>query len=239
MGGAQADNAEAKVIPVALAAEPASFDSNVRQPGRRAIAELCGKQPKVRRSAGRPFKKLRGVTREKDIPADKLPSYWVESLDDLMEKYHQICAYSCFRIHSVTGARSVDHFAAKSHDWRHVYEWSNYRLCCARLNSRKNILGSLVDPFKMQPGWFRLELLGFQVHPDRTLSKAMQARIQRTIDRLGLNDFRHDRVRDAERYWDHGRDPNEGISLAVLKEESPFVAFELYRQGRLNAGDVW
>jgi hypothetical protein len=29
------------------------------------------------------------------------------------------------------------------------------------------------------------------------------------------------------------------VSLRVLKMESPFVAFELHRQGRLNPGDVW
>jgi hypothetical protein len=227
------------MIPVALAPEPATFDVKVRQPGLRAIAELCGKQPKVKRRPGKPFQKLRGVSQERDIPPEKFPDYWVQSLDDLMKEYHQICAYSCFVIHRVTGARSADHFVAKSRNWRHVYEWSNYQLCCGRLNSRKADIGSVLDPFKIQPGWFQLELLGFQVHPDRMLPKATQAKIQRTIDRLGLNDFRHDRERDAERYWERGRDPREGISLKILKEESPFVAFELYRQGRLNAGDVW
>jgi hypothetical protein len=102
------------VIPVAPAREPADFDNQVRQPGLRAIAELCGKPPPNKRTAGRPFQK-----------------------------------------------------------------------------------------------------------------------IQRTIDRLGLNDFRRDREEDAERYW------SRDVSLRVLRQESPFVAEELRRQGRLHRGEIW
>jgi len=219
------------VIPVALAPEPADFDRRVRRPGLRAIAELCGKTPLTKRTAGQPFKQI--ATREADIPSDKFPPYWVESLDELMSRYHEICAYSCFRIHRVTGARSADHFAAKSRHWRRAYEWSNYRLCCSRLNARKNDVSSVLDPFQIEAGWFQLELVGFQVHPDRSCPKTLQAKIQRTIDRLGLNDFRRDREEDAERYW------SKDVSLIVLKQESPFVAAELRRQGRLNLGDTW
>lgn len=219
------------MIPIALAQEPADFDRRVRQPGLRAIAELCGKMPPIKRTTGRPFKPI--ATREADIPADKLPTYWVESLDDLMTRYHEICAYSCFRIHRVTGARSTDHFAAKSRHWRRAYEWSNYRLCCSRLNARKNDVSSVLDPFKIEAGWFQLELVGFQVYPDRSRPKTLQTKIQRTIDHLGLNDFRRDREEDAERYW------SKDVSLVVLKQESPFVAAERRRQGRLNPGDTW
>ena len=130
------------------------------------------------------------------------------------------------------GARSVDHFAAKSHAWSRAYEWSNYRLCCSRLNARKHT-ASVLDPFLVKPGWFQLELVAFQVHPDRRLPKPLQARIQRTIDRLRLNDFRDDRAEDAEDYW------SGGVVLRILKRESPFVAYELMRQGRLNPGDTW
>lgn len=218
------------MIPVALALEPRTFDARVRQPGLRAIAELCGKPPPTRRTAGRPFLPI--ARREQDIPADRLPPYWEACLDDLMEQYDAICAYSCFRIHRVTGARSADHFAAKSRAWRRVYEWSNYRLCSARLNARKQA-HAVLDPFAIQPGWFQLELVAFQVHPDRRLAKSLQARIQRTIDRLGLDDFCEDRAEDAEQYW------SRDVSLRVLRQDSPFVAYELMWQGRLNAGDTW
>jgi len=104
--------------------------------------------------------------------------------------------------------------------------------CCSRLNARKHAV-SVLDPFLIQPGWFQLELVAFQVHPDRTLPKPLQVRIQRTIDRLRLDDFRDDRAEDAEQYW------SRDVSLRVLKLDSPFVAYELMQQGRLNTGDAW
>jgi len=219
------------VIHVSPANKPADFDAKVRQPGLRAIAEMVGKPPPYPRTSGKRHKKI--ATREACIPADAFPAYWTEALDELMAAYNETCAYSCFRIHPVTGARSADHFAPKSRGWRHVYEWLNYRLCCSRMNARKNDFGGVLDPFQIKLGWFQLELLGFQVVPDHSLPKKIREKVQITIDRLGLNDFRHDREKDAERYW------HSGYSLQVLREESPFVAYELHRQGRLNTGDTW
>lgn len=219
------------MIPVAKAKKPSSFDEKVRRPGLRAIAELAGKPSPFPRKAGKRLRKI--ARREQDIPPDKLPAYWTVCLDDLMAAYQETCAYACFRIHPVTGARSADHFAPKSRSWRQVYEWSNYRLCCSRMNARKNDFGRVLDPFKIQPGWFQLELVGFQIIPDLRLPAVTRKRIEQTIDRLGLNDFRRDREKDAERYW------SKGCSLRVLREESPFVAYELHRQGRLTPGDAW
>jgi hypothetical protein len=219
------------VIPVAKAPKPKAFDEKVRQPGLIAIAEMVGKAPPYKRTAGKPFQKI--ANRERDIPADAYPPYWTEVLDDLMDAYHQICAYSCFRIHPVTGGRSTDHFVAKSLNWRKAYLWSNYRLCSSRLNARKNACAHVLDPFAIQGGWFQLELLGFQVIPNPILPKATRGAIQDTVDRLGLNDFKEDRAEDADDYW------KRGLPLELLKRESPFVAAELHRQGRLNPGDVW
>lgn len=194
------------MIHVTPAPEPALFDELVRKPGQKSL----------KKSRKPPF-----------------TPYWTRVLDDLMREYGEICAYSCFRIHPVTGGSSVDHFAPKSIHWRTIYEWTNYRLCCARLNARKNSFEDVLDPFDIKTGWFQLELLGFQVIPRPRLRRDIREAVQDTIDRLGLDDFRRDREKDAERYW--ARD----ISLRVLREESPFVAEELRRQGRLNAGDVW
>ncbi len=149
-----------------------------------------------------------------------------------MEAYQQICAYSCFRIHSVTGAGSVDHMAPKSRRWNHVYEWSNYRLAAARLNSRKRDFEDVFDPFDVQDSWFHLELVGFSVFPNPQLDNALQARIDLTIERLRLNDFRREREHDAQAYWDGD------VSMKTLHRESPFVARELQRQDRLNSDDA-
>jgi hypothetical protein len=219
------------MIHVESAPEPASFHADVRVPGLRAIAELAGKAPALARTSGKTFAKV--ADREEDVPSKRFPPYWTKALDDLMNGYGQLCAYSCFRIHRVTGAGSVDHFAAKSRNWDQVYEWLNYRLCCSRLNARKNDFGDVLDPFEVEDDWFHLELVGFQVIPAPGLAEEIRDRAQATIDRLGLNDFRGEREEDAERYWAHD------YSLRILKSESPFVARELHRQGRLNVGDVW
>ena len=189
---------------------------------------MVGEKP--HRPGGRRFTVI--AKERKDIPAEKFPPYWTEALDDLMTAYDCICAYSCFRIHPITGSRSVDHMVAKSRAWNRVYEWTNYRLACARLNSRKSDFSDVLDPFKISDGWFELELVGFQVVPGKQLDDPRRTSVQNTIDRLGLNDFRRDRERDAENYW------NGEVSLRVLTEESPFVARELRRQGRLRPGDV-
>src|ERR1700722_1881380 len=101
------------MIRVVPAREPGTFDSKVRVPGLRAIAEMVGEKPP--RSGGKRFPTV--AKRRKDIPAEKFPPYWTEALDDLMTAYNGICAYSCFRIHPVTGSRSVDHMVAKSRAW--------------------------------------------------------------------------------------------------------------------------
>jgi len=216
------------MIRVESAKEPDGFKVAVREPGLRAIAEMVGEKPP--RPAGKRFAKI--AERREDISSNNFPSYWTESLADLMRLYHRTCAYSCFRIHPVTGGRSVDHFAAKSRKWDQVYEWENYRLACSLLNARKKDFGDVLDPFEIADGWFQLELVGFQVRPNPDLNESVRNRIQRTIDRLGLNDFRTERAEDAERYW------TKEYSLATLTRESPFVAMELRRQGRLLAGDA-
>jgi hypothetical protein len=218
------------MIRVALSEEPASFEKSVRGPGLRAIAEMVGEKPP--RRAGKRFKKR--ANRREEIEPDEFPPYWTEALDDLMAAYNRICAYSCFRIHPITGARSVDHMAAKSRRWDTVYEWSNYRLACALLNARKKDFNDVLDPFTVVDGWFQLEFVGFQVEPAKDLKDPTRKQVNQTIDRLGLNNFifRGARKRDAENYW------STQVSLPVLKEESPFVASELRRQGQLNAGDI-
>ncbi|MGL6094964.1 MAG: hypothetical protein ACRC7O_04055 [Fimbriiglobus sp.] len=218
------------MIRVAPADEPATFDARVRVRGLRAIAEMAGEKPNPKRTAGKPCGKR--ADRREDISPEYFPTYWTAALGDLMGAYNRICAYSCFRIHEITGAGSVDHFAPKSRAWDRVYEWDNYRLACSQLNARKRDFTDVLDPFEIQDGWFHLELVGFQVVPNPKLTRATREQVQQTISRLGLNDFRKSRASDAENYW------NRDVSLRVLRTESPFVAMELERQNRLNPEDT-
>ena len=216
------------MIRIVPAPEPGRFATTVREPGLRAIAEMVGEKPTGRK--GKPFQKI--ADQREQIPYDKFPPYWREALHDLLTAYSQICAYSCFRIHTVTGAGSVDHMIAKSKAWDNVYEWSNYRLACARLNARKNDFEDVLDPFEIQDGWYQLELVGFQVFANPHLDAQLRTSVENTITRLGLNEFCHERAEDAEYYW------AGDVTLKVLTAESPFVTKELRRQGRLLLADV-
>ena len=220
------------MIPVTPAPEPPAFDKKVRQPGLRAIAELVGEQPDPPRTAGRPHSPV-AASRD-EIPAGKFPPYWHEMLDDLMESYHQICAYLCLHINRVTGASSVDHAIAKSRRWDLVYEWSNYRLAYLQMNARKGAAADVLDPFEIGEDWFTLELVGFQVVPGSGLPDDVAKAVKDTIKRLRLNDHEYCEIRaeHAERYLS-GKNP-----LHHLMQHAPFVAMELRRQHQLLPEDI-
>jgi hypothetical protein len=210
------------MIPVVPAPEPANFDSQVRQPGLRALAEMVGTPNSPPRSG--PKRKVIAATRE-EIPASKFPALWTVALPELLHAYGRVCAYMSFYIERVTGAASVDHMLPKSLDWRDVYEWHNYRLACALMNSRKNDYQDVLDPFDVEDGWFCIELAGYQVIPAPQLPANIEAQVQATIDRLKLNDYDCLKLREA-----YARDYAEGeISLDYLRRRAPFLAREIAR----------
>jgi hypothetical protein len=238
---------ERKLIRVIRALEPADFDAKVRQPGYRAIAEMTGQTPCPPRTAGKRFEQCMKqvvqtdgtktrvlITDPAELPSSALPSYWTNSIDDLMDAYHEVCAYSCFRIHRVTGTPSVDHMAPKSGAWNRVYGWENYRLAALLLNARKKDFSDVLDPFEIQDDWFELDLVGFQVRARHGLKDPVRTQVEGTIKRLGLNKkvFRDKREENALDYLEGD------VSLGILERESPFVAKELRRQGRLLDGDA-
>lgn len=186
--------------------EPDDFDARVRQPGLAAI-----------RNGDRP-----------------LPDLWRHCLDALMERYRHTCAYACFEIHPVSGGRSVEHWAPKSKQPELAYEWSNYRLVCRLMNSRKGVFENVLDPFTIEMGWFQLEFVGLTVIPNPDLASAERAAVQATIDRLALNDEVVSRAREAD-YVDYRQ---AEISWSYLRRRNPFVAAELERQGLRRPNDT-
>ena len=210
------------MIRVVLAEEPADFDAKVRKPGLRAIAEMVG-EPNLSKRRGR---KRDLVANSRDaIPADKFPAYWTEALPELLEAYGRVCAYMSFYIERVTGAASVDHMLPKSLEWQVVYEWHTYRLACSLMNSRKNNYRNVLDPFEVEDGWFRIELVGYQVIPAPQLPANIEAQVQATIDRLQLNDYECRKLReDYVNYFNQG-----DISLNHLRQRAPFLAREIER----------
>lgn len=216
------------MIPVALAPEPASFDAKVRKKGAAAMLELVGKG-KPRR--GRP---RNPVARRRDrIPPDRFPPYWRDVLDEMHDAYEGRCAYLAMYIEKATGNPSVDHVVPRSRSWRHVYEWSNYRLAAALINSRRRDLGLVLDPMVIGPGLFALEFVSMEVVVGPAAGKRQRAGVEDTIATLGLNaqdciDQRH------EYYVDY---KSCDISLRRLERRAPFITQELRRQGKLNPAD--
>ena len=191
--------------------EPADFESKVR---RRGLAYL----------------------RRKKIPLDRLlpagtdfEPYWRECLDELHAEYRGICAYLAVFIERVIGGASVDHFVAKSKRPDLIYEWSNYRLACSVMNSRKREYEDVLDPFEIENGWFRLEPASGRIYPNPELGDPEKAAVQRTIDRLGLDDSGNREIR-ARRFYEYC---TGGCDSNFLRRYSPFVYFEAVRNGLL------
>ncbi|MBN8422341.1 MAG: hypothetical protein J0L73_25725 [Verrucomicrobia bacterium] len=217
------------MIQVVLAPEPAVFDAKVRQKGLSAIDEMVGRQPRLKRRGP----KRTGTTwpREQDIPATEFPPYWRDSLDDLRISYHHRCAFLALYLEHATGNPSVDHMLPKSKHWEQVYEWNNYRLCAATINSRKQDLTDIIDPVDCRPDWFALELVAFQVVAGSKAPADKLVEMTATLELLNAPECRKQREEYITEYW------KKEISLRYLERRAPFLAIELRRQGRLMKGD--
>lgn len=199
------------MIHVAAQPEPAAFDAEVRQKG---FAWLSKKK----------------ITLDRPVPSDTIiEPYWRYCLDDMYSSYSGCCAYLAIFFERVTGGGSVDHFVAKSQRADLAYEWSNYRLACSRMNSRKREYDDVIDPFEVENGWFQLELVSGRIFPSPQLPNEYKQALQATIDRLGLDDASNREMR-ARHYQEY----RERLYTAdFLKRRSPFVWMEASRQGLL------
>lgn len=199
------------MIPVHPQPEPTGFDSAVRQKG---LAYLAKKQIAL----DKPLAK--GV---------ELTPYWRSCLDDLHQAYQGVCAYLSVYIERAAGAGSVDHFIAKSNDAGLAYEWGNYRLACSIMNSRKRDYADVLDPFILEDGCFRLELVSGRIYPAPNLSTELAEQVEQTIVRLSLDDSmcRALRARWFQEYIEFQ------LPAEYLRQKSPFVWYEANRQGLL------
>jgi uncharacterized protein (TIGR02646 family) len=199
------------MMPVAAQPEPDSFDAEVRQKG---LAHLNKKGFPM----GQPLP-----------PKAEIEPYWRACLTDLHQAYGGICAYLGVFFERVMGGGSVDHFIAKSTSAELAYEWSNYRLACSTMNSRKREYSDVLDPFFLAPDLFRLQLSTGHIYPNPDLDAVPMRLVEETIERLGLDDSqcRELRGRWYQDYLEHQLPAN------YLKEKSPFVWSEANRQGLL------
>lgn len=199
------------MIPVLMQPEPPHFDDKVRKRGLKWLEK-------------------NGVPHDQPPPEpDKLPPYWREAQQDLWKSYRGVCAYLCVFFEWSLGASSTDHFTAKSRHTGLAYEWSNYRLSCLGANRNKGAFDDVLDPFKIAPETFLLELDTGRMYPNPDLPEDVQELAKKTIGRLNLNDSRNQDMRAR-----HFGDCLSGyFSADHLQRNSPFVHYEAVRQGLL------
>lgn len=164
-----------------------------------------------------------------EIPGDAFPDLWTNAQPDMLTAYGHLCAFVSLYIAYGTGAPSIDHMLLKSRRWDRVYEWSNYRLACDLVNSRKGASMDVLDPFSVGDDWFALELTFFQVK--RGPGAPADGQVSRTLDLLNHPRFCAERGVYFERYQ-QGK-----YSFSLIEECAPFLARELRRQGRLLPAD--
>ena len=201
----------APLIHVDAQREPATFDATVRQKG---LA----------------FLQSRSIAPDEPLAAGTdLSPYWRDCLQDLYAAYAQTCAYLGVFFEMVVGGATVDHYVAKSRRPALAYEWSNYRLACSRMNTRKRDYEDVLDPFEVEDGWFRLELVTGRVHLAPGLPEHVARKVKATIRRLGLDDAGNREMRAR-----HYREYRElALPHEFLKRMNPFLWHEANRQGLL------
>lgn len=191
--------------------EPPVFDAKVRKPGQRFL-----------RRTPHPTGRQWGTH-----------SYWREILPQLHDAYRGICAYSCHWIPYDTGSDTVEHFLAKDRHEADAYEWRNYRLVCGTLNGRKGVHEDVLDPFVIHNGWFVLDFPSLLVKPSDDIDEELKTKVQKTVDRLTLND--EQTCLKARAAWLRDYCAADPIPFMYLKRNAPFIAAELERQGLVQS----
>ena len=148
----------------------------------------------------------------------------------MLELYEGRCAYLAMRFHPALANPTVDHAIPKSQSWDTVYEWDNFRLCAAMVNSSKGA-DTLVDPFAVGHGWFALNPTTFHVERGAMAPVAETTRIDATLRVLNMRACVSAREEFALGFW-HGAEVG-GFDLGYLHHVAPFVALEFERLGLL------
>ena len=205
------------VIPVTPEPAPPEFEQRVRGPGLRWLEE-------------------HGIPLDARLqPGTTIHPYWRECLDDLHRAYGGVCAYLCVFVERCTGGSSTDHFIAKSRRAGLAYDWSNYRLACTIMNSRKRDFEDVLDPFALAAVTFHLELITGRIYPNPDLDDPERNAAKATIERLGLDEPECREMR-SRRFLDYvqvrGPTPNPAAE-EHLRRYSPFLWLEAVRQDLL------
>ena len=190
------------MIRIELKSEPKDFDKKVRQKGKAYLQTLApGRKPKWSSHA-----------------------YWKNVKRDLWVANDGICAYLCRRV--ALADAEIDHFQPKSRHPECAYEWSNFRLCSPSINKKKGNR-TVLDPFEVREGSFRLVLLTGKIRLSCNGDVVYERLCRDTIKRLGLDDY----ANSDERTTAIDDFLNGDMILPCLKKLYPFVYCEIVRQG--------
>jgi hypothetical protein len=144
-----------------------------------------------------------------------------------MSVYGSNCAYTSLRM---TDGSSVDHFRPKVAYPHLAYEWDNYRLARAKINSRKGESEDVLDPFSIMSGWFHLDMPSCLIKPAADLPRSTRVSVNHTINILQLN---NDDSLVQERCNFLVNLADDLITLDFLDDFYPFLSHEVRRQGVL------
>lgn len=180
--------------------QPASFDTNCRQPGAAFLVDYPGKDP-----------------HEKS-------EWWSQFKPDLATHFSHRCGWLGTNI-GLTGA--VDHYLAcgnrQGNPSPHrdlAFEWTNYRYASGTINSLKsNHDDKILDPCEVGDDWFEVVLPNFTLRFTDEVPEGLRAKAKFTIETLQLfnHQARWTRWDWYQRYWNGG-------SLEQLEKDAPLVA---------------
>lgn len=190
--------------------EPAHFALKCRQKGAQWLLE----NPKAAR---------KGNARPKD--------FWSAFKPQLSDAFGELCAYSA--MYEPVG--TVDHFVPVDADESLAYDWANYRFASGWINSSKQKCVEILDPLRVQDGWFEVLLPSLQLVlvPER-VPEPVRELAEYTLNRLHLRD--DERVLRQRRSW-YKLFQDGKLTLEGLRQMAPLIAAAVDKANRLNTQD--
>ncbi|OQX23958.1 MAG: hypothetical protein BWK80_23295 [Desulfobacteraceae bacterium IS3] len=196
------------MIRVTLPQPPPNYNSKVKKPGKAFLK----RNPNP---TGKHWKKHK---------------YWAKIHNYLYNQHKGICLYcASWTPRKQDSAKldytSVDHFQPKTHHPDLAYEWSNFRLCRARLNNYKSDFQDILDPCSISDDWFYLDFTSFLIKPSSNITDiSLMQKIKDTVERLHLNsdnDYVDERINAIKEY------SLDKLSSRILSEKYPFIAYQM------------
>lgn len=145
------------------------------------------------------------------------PSYWREALPELRAAFAIRCAYTAM----LDRCGTVDHFVAAEHDRTLLYEWDNLRHASGWINSSKQDVTGILDPYEVGEGWFEVLLPSLQLVATDRVPPDKRALVEATLRRLPIVD--DERVVRQRREWLHEYEQGR-VDLEGLRRYAPLVA---------------